>query len=74
MLNVHYLILLVRHITKIIYKKGKRIRNLGADSICIKDMSGILTPYIAFELVTELKRQLKFLYRYILTIPVVSHR
>ncbi len=29
---------------------------LGADSICIKDMAGLLKPYVAFELVTRLKK------------------
>ncbi|QUH20739.1 oxaloacetate decarboxylase subunit alpha [Alkaliphilus sp. B6464] len=36
--------------------KAKNMESLGASSICIKDMSGILTPYAAFELVTELKK------------------
>lgn len=40
-------------------KRAKELENLGADSICIKDMSGILTPYVAFELVTELKKAIK---------------
>jgi len=31
--------------------------NLGADSICIKDMAGILKPYAAYELVSELKKK-----------------
>lgn len=39
--------------------KAKEMESLGADSICIKDMSGILTPYVAFELVTELKKVVK---------------
>ncbi|MBL7574970.1 oxaloacetate decarboxylase, alpha subunit [Peptoniphilus asaccharolyticus DSM 20463] len=33
-----------------------KITEMGADSIAIKDMAGILTPYKAFELVTELKK------------------
>ncbi|MBS7528247.1 oxaloacetate decarboxylase subunit alpha [Fusibacter paucivorans] len=32
---------------------------LGADSICIKDMSGLLTPYDAAELVTAIKSVIK---------------
>ena len=32
---------------------------MGADSICIKDMSGILIPYVAEELVRELKKVVK---------------
>ncbi len=39
--------------------KAKQMEDLGADSICIKDMSGILTPYAAFDLVTELKKAVK---------------
>ena len=34
---------------------SKKLEKLGADSICIKDMAGILTPYSAFELVKNLK-------------------
>ena len=34
---------------------AKRIEDMGADSICIKDMAGLLTPYAAQELVTALK-------------------
>ena len=40
-------------------KKAKDMESIGANSICIKDMSGILTPYAAFELVTELKKVVK---------------
>ena len=34
---------------------AKRIEDLGADSICIKDMAGLLLPYKAVELVGALK-------------------
>lgn len=34
---------------------SKKIEKLGADSICIKDLSGMLTPYYAYELVKRLK-------------------
>jgi len=34
------------------------IEKMGADSICIKDMSGILTPYVAERLVKELKKNI----------------
>jgi len=34
---------------------GRRIEDMGAHSICIKDMAGLLRPYVAFELVTRLK-------------------
>ncbi|WP_263078452.1 sodium-extruding oxaloacetate decarboxylase subunit alpha [Endozoicomonas sp. Mp262] len=32
------------------------IESLGADSLCIKDMAGIMTPYDAYELVSKLKQ------------------
>ena len=34
---------------------AKRIEDMGADSICIKDMAGLLVPAKAYELVTALK-------------------
>ncbi len=36
-------------------KECKEIESMGADSICIKDMAGLLLPYTATELVTALK-------------------
>ncbi|MEE3208510.1 MAG: sodium-extruding oxaloacetate decarboxylase subunit alpha, partial [Pseudomonadota bacterium] len=36
---------------------AKQIEDMGADSIAIKDMAGILTPYQAYELVSRLKSQ-----------------
>jgi len=36
---------------------AKRIEDMGADSIAIKDMAGVLTPYDAYELVSRLKGQ-----------------
>ncbi|MBT5008086.1 MAG: pyruvate carboxylase subunit B, partial [Halieaceae bacterium] len=35
--------------------QGKAIEDMGADSIAIKDMAGLLHPYDGFELVTRLK-------------------
>jgi len=37
---------------------AKEMEKMGADSICIKDMSGILLPYVAEELVSELKKNI----------------
>ena len=34
---------------------GKQIEDMGAHSICIKDMAGLINPYVAFELVSRLK-------------------
>ena len=38
---------------------AKQIESLGADSICIKDMAALLTPYEAGALVSELKKAVK---------------
>ncbi|WP_181295188.1 sodium-extruding oxaloacetate decarboxylase subunit alpha [Pseudomonas sp. Q2-TVG4-2] len=37
---------------------AKQIEDMGADSVAIKDMAGILAPYTAFELVSRLKASL----------------
>ncbi|NCB41091.1 MAG: oxaloacetate decarboxylase subunit alpha [Clostridia bacterium] len=44
---------------------AKQISNMGADSICIKDMAGLLLPYAAEELIHELKNTI--------TIPIDIH-
>ncbi|MFT6958692.1 MAG: oxaloacetate decarboxylase alpha subunit [Halieaceae bacterium] len=36
-------------------EQGKRIEDMGADSIAIKDMAGLLRPYVGYDLVTRLK-------------------
>lgn len=38
---------------------AKELENMGADSICIKDMAGLLLPYEAYDLVTKLKSTVK---------------
>lgn len=38
---------------------AKQIEELGADSICIKDMAGLLSPFDAYKLVKALKEQVK---------------
>ena len=40
-------------------KLAKDLENAGADSICIKDMAGLLTPYVAYDLVKEMKSAVK---------------
>jgi len=40
-------------------KKAKIIEEMGADSFCIKDMAGIISPYDAYELVSALKAEIK---------------
>ncbi|AVI61243.1 sodium-extruding oxaloacetate decarboxylase subunit alpha [Halomonas sp. GFAJ-1] len=44
---------------------AKTIAAMGADSLAIKDMAGLLTPYIAYDLVARLKKEL--------SIPVHLH-
>ena len=44
---------------------GKRIEDMGAHSICIKDMAGLLRPQTAFELVSRLKEEV--------SIPIHMH-
>jgi oxaloacetate decarboxylase alpha subunit len=44
---------------------AKTIEDMGAHSLCIKDMAGLITPYAAYELVRKLKKTL--------TIPVHMH-
>ena len=40
-------------------QKALSFQDMGADSICLKDMGGVLAPYDAYELVTALKPVLK---------------
>ena len=39
--------------------KAKDLEEMGADSICIKDMAGLIAPYDAYELVKALKETVK---------------
>ncbi len=36
---------------------AKRLKNMGADSLCIKDMAGILLPYTAYDLIKRIKEE-----------------
>jgi oxaloacetate decarboxylase alpha subunit len=40
-------------------KLAKQLEEMGADSICIKDMAGLLVPYAATELISTLKKTVK---------------
>jgi oxaloacetate decarboxylase alpha subunit/pyruvate carboxylase subunit B len=40
-------------------QKAKELEDMGADSICIKDMAGLIAPYDAYELVKALKESVK---------------
>ena len=38
---------------------SEQLEQMGADTLCIKDMAGLLTPYKSFELVSALKKKIK---------------
>ena len=44
---------------------GKQLENMGCSSICIKDMAGLLKPYVAHEIVLRLKETVR--------IPIALH-
>lgn len=44
---------------------AQKLVNLGADTICIKDMAGLLTPGASFDLVTKLRQKI--------TLPIHIH-
>ena len=53
------------HSNESFVKLAKELEVMGADSICIKDMAGLLTPYVAYDLVKGIKGAVK--------IPVELH-
>jgi len=53
------------HNTELWVDMAKQLEDAGADSICVKDMAGLLKPYVGFELVSKLKQAL--------SIPVQLH-
>ena len=38
---------------------GKRLENMGADNICLKDMANLLLPFDAYELIKALREELR---------------
>jgi pyruvate carboxylase subunit B len=44
---------------KYFLEKAKVLEDMGADSLCIKDMAGLLAPYDAYDLIKALKRTVK---------------
>ncbi|MBR0600349.1 oxaloacetate decarboxylase subunit alpha [Sinanaerobacter chloroacetimidivorans] len=47
------------HTNEVFIKLAKEIEDMGADSLCIKDMAGLLSPYNTYELVKEIKASIK---------------
>ena len=46
------------HTTESFLKVARDLAEMGADSICIKDMAGLLAPYDAYDLVKALKAEI----------------
>ena len=44
------------HTSALFVELAKQLESMGADSIAIKDMAGLLTPYATFELVSAIKQ------------------
>ena len=44
------------HTTELWIDMAKKIEDMGAHSLCIKDMAGLLQPYVAYDLVSKLKK------------------
>lgn len=47
------------HSLDLFVKDAKQLVEMGADSICIKDMAGLLVPYAAYDLVKALKENVR---------------
>lgn len=47
------------HTNEVFINLAKEIEQMGADSICIKDMAGLLSPYNTYELVKQIKSEVK---------------
>ena len=43
------------HTVELWVEMAKKIEDMGAHSLCIKDMAGLLQPYVAYDLVKKLK-------------------
>jgi len=53
------------HTAALFVKQAQALRDMGADSIAIKDMAGLLTPYATYALVKAIKAKVK--------LPLVIH-
>jgi len=47
------------HTNEVFINLAKEIEQMGADSVCIKDMAGLLNPYNTYELVKQIKKEIK---------------
>lgn len=53
------------HNIELYVELAKKVQDMGCDSLCIKDMSGILTPFYGYELIKALKKNI--------SIPIQLH-
>ncbi len=53
------------HNIELFVQMAKKMESIGADSICIKDMAGLISPYDAYELVKKIKEAI--------TVPLQLH-
>ncbi len=47
------------HTNEYFVKLAKKLEDMGADNICLKDMANLLLPYTAYELISSMKKVLK---------------
>lgn len=62
--SICYTISPIHNIEKYV-ELGKQLEKMGVDSICIKDMAGILSPQVAYDLIKALKASVK--------VPIILH-
>lgn len=53
------------HSNEVFINLAREIEQMGAASICIKDMAGLLDPYNAYELITQIKK--------VISVPLELH-
>lgn len=46
-------------------KMAKGLEDMGANSICIKDMAGLLKPYVAYDLISQMRE--------VVSVPIALH-
>lgn len=53
------------HTTEKFIEMGKELEDMGCDAVVLKDMAGLVPPYVAYQIISGLKKNLK--------IPVIFH-
>ncbi len=46
------------HTVDLILRKARELQDLGIDYFCLKDMAGLLSPYVTYEIINRLKEEL----------------